>query len=679
MHNSYTAIDFETAQGKRWSICQVGLVRVENQFITEQLSILVQPPDNYYWNNFIDIHGKSPEQTSDAPTFDKIWHQIEPFIKNQNVVAHNGFAFDFHCLKQTLEYYGLSYTEFTVHCTYRIFGAKLASLCGHYKIPLNHHDALSDAMACATLFQIHINSKKQRMVIDKSFSISAKTCTLKYNSQKNGETVFADNLKYVIPIYQRPYSWTDEQIRKFLTDIFLGYWGSDGNIIKEPMFIGTMQLAEKDLVKKEQQVIDGQQRLTTFLILLKVLKIEYPDCKELKSIHFDWLETKVNNGTQQKDFNQLLSFNTFEEYNSNLNTYVNNAVYIKNILADLIAEGQKVSENEAEEQFNADDFTYYILSKIYFVVIETHASLSKTLQIFNAINTTGLDLNGGDIFKLRMYEYLCDQNKEASEETKIKYFEQISGLYEQIDTKNKEIGWVTDIFGILEMYKYILVAKYDLPKTLYFYETNRFFEELFDTISNTNRWDNFKSIKEKELTLSLNELEQIIQSRFQWHLIYKNVPTAEDACSWHFIWWSRYSRYHILPYLFTYKFNSEENFTSNLFLFKKQLSKLFIIYSIRFQKLKSEIYYSFMYEVLDALINKSSLELIELINSKIGKVEDHKGWYDIENILNGDITYNAKLKNIVCRVSAMLEENYTSTDINICSNLFQLPIDIEHI
>ena len=82
MHNSYTAIDFETSQGKRWSICQVGLVRVENQIIKEQLSILVQPPDNYYWNNFIDIHGICPEQTADEPTFDKIWHQIEPFIKN---------------------------------------------------------------------------------------------------------------------------------------------------------------------------------------------------------------------------------------------------------------------------------------------------------------------------------------------------------------------------------------------------------------------------------------------------------------------------------------------------------------------------------------------------------------------------------------------------------------------
>ncbi|MBK6834487.1 MAG: hypothetical protein IPG89_09515 [Bacteroidetes bacterium] len=230
-----------------------------------------------------------------------------------------------------------------------------------------------------------------------------------------------------------------------------------------------------------------------------------------------------------------------------------------------------------------------------------------------------------------MYEYLCDHNKEVNEETKIKFFEQISGLYETIDTKNKEFGWVTDIFGILEMYKYILVAKYDLPKTLYFYETNRFFEELFDTISNTNRWDNFKSIKEKGLTLSLNELEQIIQSRFQWHLIYKNVPTAEDACSWHFIWWSRYSRYHFWR-IYLLSNSIRKKILVQTFSIQKQLSKLFIIYSIRFQKLKSEIYYTFMYEVLDALINKSSSELIQLINSKIGKVEDQKGWYDIENI-----------------------------------------------
>lgn len=158
MENSFTAIDFETAQGKRWSICQVGLVRMENGVITEQLSLLVQPPDNYYWNNFTEIHGITPKLTANAPTFNGIWKQIEPYITGQNVVAHNGFAFDFQCLNQTLEYYNLAVPSFTGHCTYKIFRANLASLCRAHSIALNHHDALSDAMACAALFQLHLKT-----------------------------------------------------------------------------------------------------------------------------------------------------------------------------------------------------------------------------------------------------------------------------------------------------------------------------------------------------------------------------------------------------------------------------------------------------------------------------------------------------------------------------------------
>jgi len=107
--NSFTAIDFETAHGKRWSICQVGLVRVENGVITDELSILVQPPNNFYWDWFTGIHHITPEMTRNAPTFDKIWHLVEPFIKNQTVVAHNGFGFDFPVLAQTLQYYFLIY------------------------------------------------------------------------------------------------------------------------------------------------------------------------------------------------------------------------------------------------------------------------------------------------------------------------------------------------------------------------------------------------------------------------------------------------------------------------------------------------------------------------------------------------------------------------------------------
>ncbi len=156
---NFTAIDFETAQGYRFSICQVGLVRVEQGCVTQEMSLLVKPPDNYYWGDFTDIHGIDSKKTAQSPTFNQIWHKIEPYITNQNVVAHNGFSFDFDVLSKTLEYYGMKEPPYQKFCTYRIFKKDLSSLCHHYHIPLNHHDALSDAKACAKLFQIHLQNQ----------------------------------------------------------------------------------------------------------------------------------------------------------------------------------------------------------------------------------------------------------------------------------------------------------------------------------------------------------------------------------------------------------------------------------------------------------------------------------------------------------------------------------------
>lgn len=153
---SFTAIDFETAHPQTWSICQVGLVRVENGIVSEKISMLVQPPNNFYWNKFIDIHGITPEHTHTAPTFEIIWQKIEPFIKEKIVVAHNGFAFDFPCLKNALAYYDIAEPIYEKHCTYKLYKKNLATLCQEHNILLNHHDALSDANACAELFNLYL-------------------------------------------------------------------------------------------------------------------------------------------------------------------------------------------------------------------------------------------------------------------------------------------------------------------------------------------------------------------------------------------------------------------------------------------------------------------------------------------------------------------------------------------
>jgi DNA polymerase-3 subunit epsilon len=155
---TFTAIDFETANPDPWSICQVGLVRVEKGIIAHEICLLVQPPDNHYWGRFIEIHGIGPQKTADAPTFIEIWPAIVPFIANQNVVAHNGHSFDFRILEKTLGYYGVVAPVYQKHCTYKIYRNNLAVLCKEHRIELNHHDALSDARACARLFQMHLGT-----------------------------------------------------------------------------------------------------------------------------------------------------------------------------------------------------------------------------------------------------------------------------------------------------------------------------------------------------------------------------------------------------------------------------------------------------------------------------------------------------------------------------------------
>jgi DNA polymerase-3 subunit epsilon len=66
---NFTAIDFETATGKRDSACAVGIVTVENGAITEEYYSLIQPPGNEYFGMNIAVHGIHPQDTQGAPTF----------------------------------------------------------------------------------------------------------------------------------------------------------------------------------------------------------------------------------------------------------------------------------------------------------------------------------------------------------------------------------------------------------------------------------------------------------------------------------------------------------------------------------------------------------------------------------------------------------------------------------
>ena len=156
---TFTSIDFETA--KDHHICAVGIVTVENGRITDEYHALIQPPFNEYSLHTIQVHGIHPEDTYDSPTFDQIYPEIEKRLRGRVVIAHNE-SFDRNVLKKTMADYRLDYSELNLsdrwECTMKIYKAKgfkpakLNVCCEKMNVSLNHHEALSDARACAQLY-----------------------------------------------------------------------------------------------------------------------------------------------------------------------------------------------------------------------------------------------------------------------------------------------------------------------------------------------------------------------------------------------------------------------------------------------------------------------------------------------------------------------------------------------
>ena len=157
---NFVAIDFETANEQRSSICEAGICVVKNGEIRETQSWFVHPEDNRYNSFNIRIHGIKPYQTLHAPEFPEVWQNIRHYLQDCPVlVAHNAI-FDMSCIRQSLELYGIGKPDITTYCSCRAArklytedSNGLENLCNHFAIPQGtHHRAGDDAEMCARLF-----------------------------------------------------------------------------------------------------------------------------------------------------------------------------------------------------------------------------------------------------------------------------------------------------------------------------------------------------------------------------------------------------------------------------------------------------------------------------------------------------------------------------------------------
>ena len=155
---NFAAIDFETANQYRSSVCSVGVVVVRGGVITDRFYSLIHPEPEYYQWFCKQVHGLCADDTEYAPVFPLVWEKIAPMIEGLPLVAHNA-RFDEGCLKEVFRVYRMDYPDYvfydTLAASRRHFGCRLpnhqlqtvAAACG-YDLSQHHH-ALADAEACA--------------------------------------------------------------------------------------------------------------------------------------------------------------------------------------------------------------------------------------------------------------------------------------------------------------------------------------------------------------------------------------------------------------------------------------------------------------------------------------------------------------------------------------------------
>ena len=152
----FAAIDFETSSSERNSACAIGYVIFNQNKIIKKQSYLIKPPKPEV--HYTDIHGLTWEMLKKEKTFDKVWRSIkDELLAVDYFFAHNA-PFDRSALHSSCYYYNLDIPQQEFKDTVKIArnfwdfeNNKLNTVCKNLRIPLNHHDALSDAKGCAMI------------------------------------------------------------------------------------------------------------------------------------------------------------------------------------------------------------------------------------------------------------------------------------------------------------------------------------------------------------------------------------------------------------------------------------------------------------------------------------------------------------------------------------------------
>lgn len=312
--------------------------------------------------------------------------------------------------------------------------------------------------------------------------------------QKNLRSLFINDDRYIVPSFQRPYRWTKKETKQLFDDITQAFNSN------EDYFVGNIVIARGNDDKARPQIIDGQQRILTLWMYLKVLAIltNVSRLEEMLSIR-DWEDDKVLSKidslvfeeADQSGIEDLLTwkhddFKSKTKEISKLGQIQSNAVYIYKWLQEYFNRIDNTSQTA---------FWKYFIDRVYLLPIvldgrDMAEATTRALTIFETINNRGLDLADADILKAKLYE-MASSIKEGDD-----FISQWKDLGQKCVELNVSVN---DVF---RYYLRILRAKNDQTTS----------EPNLRNFFLNNDFSPFKTKKWKTIMAELNLIESVLEN-----------------------------------------------------------------------------------------------------------------------------------------------------------------------
>lgn len=218
---------------------------------------------------------------------------------------------------------------------------------------------------------------------------------------------FLGNYLYVIPDYQRPYSWGKDECIKLWEDL-MNYYEDEFNP-DSPYFLGNVVIYNQD---GKRRVIDGQQRLITLNLFIRALheKCQFPVLEKIV-YQLDPLTGDVKQPFEVRVEHNVLGDNENEKLKDAILNQKTESKYTENyqIFLEFI---EKYIRNFSVEQ--KEKFVLTVINNVVLLPIEC-TDFESALTIFETINNRGMDLSDADIFKSKLYKYSQSLNDEFVE------------------------------------------------------------------------------------------------------------------------------------------------------------------------------------------------------------------------------------------------------------------------